>query len=69
MWSYFLWMSLQKIGLIRFDLKFQVNSSKLVLEKFKLRPMSSLNPHTPVAQKITNDVVFRHFQGEGVEFS
>ena len=27
-----------------------------------------LNPQTPVAQKIADEVVFRHFQGEGVEF-
>ena len=27
-----------------------------------------LNPHTPVAQKSADEVVFRHFQGEGVEF-
>ena len=27
-----------------------------------------LNPHTPVAQKIADEVVFRRFQGEGVEF-
>ena len=29
---------------------------------------NSFNPHTPVAQKIAEEVVFRHFQGEGVEF-
>ena len=27
-----------------------------------------LNPHTPVAQKVVDEVVFRRFQGEGVEF-
>ena len=27
-----------------------------------------LNPQAPVAQKIADEVVFRHFQGEGVEF-
>ena len=26
-----------------------------------------LNPHAPVAQKIADEVVFRRFQGEGVE--
>ena len=26
------------------------------------------NPHTPVAQKVAYEVVFRRFQGEGVEF-
>ena len=25
------------------------------------------NPHTPVAQKVSDEVVFRRFQGEGVE--
>ena len=28
-----------------------------------------LNSHTPVARKIADEVVFRRFQGEGVEFS
>ena len=27
-----------------------------------------LNPQAPVAQKIADEVVFRHFQGDGVEF-
>ena len=27
-----------------------------------------LNPQAPVAQKIADEVVFRRFQGEGVEF-
>ena len=26
------------------------------------------NPHTPVAQKVADEVVFQRFQGEGVEF-
>ena len=29
---------------------------------------STLNPQASVAQKIADEVVFRHFQGEGVEF-
>ena len=28
----------------------------------------SLNPHTPVAQKVVDMVVFRRLQGEGLEF-
>ena len=28
----------------------------------------SVNPQAPVAQKTADEVVFRHFQGEGVEF-
>ena len=27
-----------------------------------------LNPHTAVAQKVADEVIFRRFQGEGVEF-
>ena len=27
-----------------------------------------VNPHTPVAQKVAYEVVFRLFQGEGAEF-
>ena len=27
-----------------------------------------LNLHTPVAQKVVDEVIFRGFQGEGVEF-
>ena len=41
------------------------------LKKFRLElqiPCSFFNPHTPVAQKIADEVVFRRFQGEGVEF-
>ena len=30
--------------------------------------IKSVNPHTPVAQKVADDVVFRRFGGEGVEF-
>ena len=29
---------------------------------------SGINPQAPVAQKIADEVVFRRFQGEGVEF-
>ena len=28
----------------------------------------NFNPQAPVAQKTADEVVFRHFQGEGVEF-
>ena len=27
-----------------------------------------INPHKPVAQKVADEMVFRRFQGEGVEF-
>ena len=28
----------------------------------------NVNPHAPVAQVVADEVVFRRFQGEGVEF-
>ena len=31
-------------------------------------PKAPVNPQAPVTQKIADEVVFRHFQGEGVEF-
>ena len=31
--------------------------------------INNFNPHTPIAQKIADEVVFRRFQGEGVDFS
>ena len=34
--------------------------SQLIIQK--------INPHTPVAQKVADEVGFRRFQGEGVEF-
>ena len=36
---------------------------KLIFEKVLI-----INPQTPVAQKIADEVVFRRSQGEGVEF-
>ena len=38
------------------------------VEKKKFRNGLSFNLQAPVAQKIADEVVFRHFQGEGVEF-
>ena len=29
---------------------------------------TDVSPHTPVAQKVSDEVVFRRFKGEGVEF-
>ena len=34
--------------------------------KFHTEPL--INPHAPVAQKVADEVVFRRFQDEGVEF-
>ena len=36
--------------------------------QLSLSDSAYINPHTPVAQKVANEVVFRRFQGEGVEF-
>ena len=30
--------------------------------------VSEINPHTPIAQKVVDEMVFRRFQGKGVEF-
>ena len=35
---------------------------------FTSQSTQNLNPQAPVAQKIADEVVFRRFQGEGVEF-
>ena len=32
------------------------------------KELKIINPQAPVAQKIADEVVFRRFQGEGVEF-
>ena len=38
-------------------------------EKFcEIIIFSKINPQAPVAQKSADEVVFRHLQGEGVEF-
>ena len=34
----------------------------------KIFPFFDFNPQAPVAQKTADEVVFRRFQGEGVEF-
>ena len=33
-----------------------------------LKPFTTVNPQALVAQKITDEVVFRRLQGEGVDF-
>ena len=37
-------------------------------QSFELSAIFLFNPQAPVAQKIADEVVFRRFQGEGVEF-
>ena len=40
-----------------------------ILEKYMIYFFgSTINPHTPVAQKVAVEVGFRRFQGVGVEF-
>ena len=51
------------ISQLHFDDKFE----NFIDLKFFLE-LTSVNPHTPVAQKVADEVVFRHFLGEGVEF-
>ena len=42
------------------------------IKNYSLRPKvdvdDTLNPQAPVAQKVADEVVFRRFRGEGVEF-
>ena len=40
----------------------------VALIQLRLESDFELNPQAPVAQIIADEVVFRHFQGEGVEF-
>ena len=52
---------------------FNVVDRLFIINILKLMPNAycsyfSINPQAPVAQKIADEVVFRHFQGEGVEF-
>ena len=39
-----------------------------ICHDYKSKSFFFLNPQAPVAQKTANEVVFRRFQGEGVEF-
>ena len=58
------------------DISFKINIKALFIFEEKRRPSSNflflvsflLNPHTPVAQKVADEVVFRRFIGEEVEF-
>ena len=45
-----------------------INKANHFADFSKIRTIR-MNPQAPVAQKIADDVVFRRFQGEGVEFS
>ena len=39
-----------------------------MISQFVNQGVFHLNPHTPVAQKAADEVVFRRFEGEVVEF-
>ena len=39
-----------------------------MISQFVNQGVFHLNPHTPVAQKVADEVGFRRFQGEVVEF-
>ena len=47
-----------------YKFKFRIIKSN----QFLILYMNITNPHAPVAQKVADEVVFRRFQGEGVEF-
>ena len=40
----------------------------MIINCLKIHRQVHFNPQAPVAQKSAEEVVFRHFQGEGVEF-
>ena len=46
----------------------KVKSTHNITDNPKNVIVTALNPQAPVAQKSSDEVVFRHFQGEGVEF-
>ena len=59
------------------DIESKITSQKLILKKscyfitfehFCHITIVNFNPQALVAQKTADEVVFRHFQGEGVEF-
>ena len=38
------------------------------MSQINIQRLISFNLHTPVEQKVTDEVVFRRFQGKGVDF-
>ena len=50
----------------------QLDLKNLEFYKIKLNPLvlanPNIDPQAPVAKKIVDEVVFRRFQGEGVDF-
>ena len=56
---------LEKIILIKIVLNFPITQPKSLYGDFK---PGKLNPHTPIAQKLADEVVFHRFQGDEAEF-
>ena len=58
------------IPILKIDIKLIVTKNRVNIFNLAAcqRRNTELNPQAPVAQKIADEVVFRHFQGEGVEF-
>ena len=49
--------------------RFRLNFNNIIIySKKPYTGITLVNPHTPVVQKVADEVVFRRFQGEGVEF-
>ena len=48
---------------------FEYVKRELTLDNFLFKNITKyFNPQAPVTQKVVDEVVFRRFQGEGVEF-
>ena len=47
---------------------FTQNEHEIKLSQVIKRSQLFINPQTPVAQKVADEVAYRRFQGEGVEF-
>ena len=66
------WMAFDLVPHIKYKFKPSTREQNLPIQPgkigFKLFVFFSINPHTLLAQKVADEVVFRRFQGEGVEF-
>ena len=70
--AYFLFTNFLKqnfqFNFVLFLFFFIKNSLRFHYLNFNGKIKKNVNPQAPVAQKIADEVVFRRFQGEGVEF-
>ena len=58
-----------ELNLGRKEKNFSQQDIEIIYVSEKIMKLESkINPQAPVAQKTADEVVFRHFQGEGVEF-